>query len=108
MGVEEFRNLALSFPRTEEAPNFKRASFRLTERIFATLNERDGIATFKLSEIDQSIFCGYDKNLVYPVSNKWGKQGWTFIKIEQMFSRLLTDALYGLHELLSKKQNSCK
>lgn len=68
---ETFRELALSFPGTEENPHFDRRAFKVTNKtIFATLHEESKIANLKLSRIDQSVFSTYDINAVYPVPNK--------------------------------------
>lgn len=94
MTAQEFRNLALSFPGTEEAPHFDRAAFKvIKKRIFATLHEPDGTANVKFSEIDQAVFCSFDKNAVYPVPNKWGQQGWTTFELAQLPTELVFDAL---------------
>jgi len=47
----------------------------------------------KLSEIDQNVFSSIDKTAIYPVPNKWGKQGWTFIDLEAVKPDILIDAL---------------
>jgi hypothetical protein len=76
--------MALSFQGTAEAPHFDRAAFKVIEkRIFATLHEASLTANLKLSEVDQSVFCVYDKTIVYPVPNKWGLQGWTTFELRK-------------------------
>lgn len=91
--IQTFRSLALSFPETEESPHFENTSFRVKKKIFATLSEKDKRACLKFSEIDQSAFCAFDKNIIYPVPNKWGKQGWTFIALGKIKKDMLLDAL---------------
>ena len=88
-----FRKLALSFPEAVEAPHFEKASFRVAKRIFATLSATDHQACVKLSEIDQSVFCAFDKAVIFPVPNKWGKQGWTLINLKSVKKAMLLDAL---------------
>ena len=68
------RQLALSYEGTIELPHFDRASFRVQNKIFATLIEEKHQAVLMLSVIDQSVFCGYDQAAMYPVPNKWGKK----------------------------------
>lgn len=85
--------MALSFPEAIELPHFENTSFRVSKKIFATLNEKEKKACLKLSEIDQNVFSSFDKAAIYPVPNKWGKQGWTFIHINKVKSALLVDAL---------------
>lgn len=88
-----FRNLALSFPETTEEAHFEKTSFRVKKKIFATYDAAHDRACLRLSEIDQNVFCLADKKNIYSVPNKWGKQGWTFLEINQIHEDLLTDAL---------------
>ncbi len=85
--------MALSLPETDEHPHFENASFRVRKKIFATLNEKHNRACVKLTELDQSTFCLYDKEVMYPVPNKWGKQGWTNINLAKIPEEMLKDAL---------------
>ena len=89
-----FKSLALSFPGTEEHPHFERIAFKVTgKRIFATLHEESATVNVKLSPIDQSVFCDFGKNAVYPVPNKWGLQGWTTFDLKKIPRELILDAL---------------
>ena len=88
-----FRKLALSFPEVIELPHFEKTSFRVKKRIFVTLSSDDHKACLKLSEIDQSVFCSFNSSIIYPVNNKWGKQGWTFIDLKKVRKNILKDAL---------------
>ena len=93
VSIKKFRQIALSFPETEEQPHFEKTSFRVKKKIFATLDEKQQKATLKLSAIDQSVFCLADKIAIYPVPNKWGKQGWTVIDLTKVNKSVLHDAL---------------
>ena len=94
MTIEEFTKLALSFPGTDPNPHFDRTAFKvIKKRIFATLHEGSGNANLKFSVIDQSVFCSYDKDIVYPVPNKWGFQGWTTFVLKKMPKGMMLDAL---------------
>ena len=94
MDIAEFRVLALSFPGTDEAPHFERVAFKVTgKRIFATLHEESGTANLKLPASDQTLFCSFDKNIVRPVPNKWGLQGWTTFELKNAPRELILDAL---------------
>lgn len=90
---QTFRQIALSFPGTTEEPHFEKRSFRVGKKIFATCSIEKNQATLKLNEIDQSVFCAFDPSTLFPVPNKWGKQGWTLINLETVRKDLLTDAL---------------
>ncbi len=88
---DDFRKMAMVFPEAEELPHFEKTSFRVNKKIFATLS--DGIACLKFSPMEQSVFSTTDKTTIYPVPNKWGQQGWTFINLKQVRKEMLEDAL---------------
>ena len=92
VSVKTFRELALSLPEATEAPHFDRAAFKV-KKIFATLDEKAKIACVMLSPVDQSPFCTFDKNIIYPVPNKWGLQGATYIELSKVKKEMLLDAL---------------
>jgi hypothetical protein len=93
VSIKTFKIAALSFPETEEVPHFENTSFRVKKKIFASLAEKEKRACLKFSEIDQSAFCSFDKTVIYPVPNKWGKQGWTYIDLTKIKKETLMDAL---------------
>lgn len=93
MNQEQLRTLALSFPETTEEPHFEKTSFRVKKKIFATYDEKNDKATIKLSAIDQDVFSSAPGGAIYPVPNKWGKQGWTQIEMSKVNNNLFTDAL---------------
>jgi predicted DNA-binding protein (MmcQ/YjbR family) len=93
ISIAALRKMALSFPETSEEPHFDKISFRVGKKIFATVDEKKNQACIKLSEIDQNVFSAFDKTNVFPVPNKWGKQGWTQIDLENVAQDLFNDAL---------------
>jgi predicted DNA-binding protein (MmcQ/YjbR family) len=93
VAIEEFRTLALSFAEAIEQPHFENTSFRVNKKIFATLNAKENRACLKFNEVDQSVFVSFDKTIIYPVPNKWGKQGWTLINLNKIEKEMLMDAL---------------
>lgn len=92
INLDSLRTLALSFPETTEEPHFEKISFRVKGKIFVTYDAKNNKACIKLSEIDQSTFSS-DKNVIYPIDNKWGKRGWTFIEMNQVHPNLFADAI---------------
>jgi hypothetical protein len=94
---ETFRKLALAFENAEEKPHFDRASFRAPQ-IFATLAEKENLACLMLSPVDQSVFCAFDKSVIYPVPNKWGKNGATYFELKKVRKDMLKDALAQAYE----------
>ena len=93
VSIDTFRKLALSFPEATEEPHFEKTSFRVKKKIFATYDDIKKRACIKLSEIDQDIFSSTDKTIIFPVDNKWGKQGWTLIQMTKVRKELFMDAL---------------
>lgn len=101
---EEFRSLALSLPGANEEAHFEKISFRYNKKIFATYDAQTNRACIKLSETDQHVFSSAKGKMIYPVDNKWGKQGWTFIELEKVHPDLFRDALTTAYEQLSAKK----
>lgn len=87
------RKLALSFPEVSEKPHFEKLSFRIANKIFATLNLKENRICVKLPEIEQDIFSSFDRNVIWPVPNKWGKMGWTLVDLGQIREDMLLDIL---------------
>lgn len=93
VSIDTFRELALSFPEATEEAHFEKTSFRVKKKIFATYDDKTKRACVKLSEINQDVFSSADKTVIYPIDNKWGKQGWTLIEMKKVRKDLLIDAL---------------
>ncbi len=93
VSIDILRNIALSFPEATEEAHFEKTSFRVNKKIFATYDDIKKRACIKLSEIDQDVFSSADKSIIYPVDNKWGKQGWTLIEMSKVRKDLFVDAL---------------
>ena len=93
IATDTFRQMALSFEEVEEQPHFGKPSFRVNRKIFATLDINAGKVVLKLSEVEQSVFCGYDKSVMHPVNGGWGKQGWTVADLKAISHEILLDAL---------------
>lgn len=92
-GFDLFRLAALALPEVMEQPHFDKTSFRIAKKIFATAVPGQNRATVKLSLADQDVFCTFDSNVIYPVPNKWGKQGWTHIDLALVKGEMLTEIL---------------
>jgi predicted DNA-binding protein (MmcQ/YjbR family) len=104
VSIETFRKLALSFPEATEEPHFEKTSFRVKKKIFATYDDIKKRACIKLSEIDQNVFSSVNKTIIFPVENKWGKQGWTLIEMSKVNEELFIDAITTAYcEVATKK-----
>ena len=103
--VETFRQMALSLPDAMELPHFDRASFRVNKRIFATLHEKNKTAVLMFSPLEQSVFCAFDKTIIYPVPGGWGKQGATIFELDKIKKAMMKDALSVVYnEILAKSK----
>lgn len=91
--IKSVRKLALAFEASEEHPHFEKASFRVKKKIFATLDTRKKHVCLKLSEVDQSVFSSFNPAIIYPVPNKWGRQGWTIVELSKVPKDMFKDAL---------------
>ena len=93
VSIDTVRQLALSFPETDEHPHFDKKAFRVKKKIFATLDENKKRVMVKLSLPDQSVFCAFDEKIIYPVPGGWGRQGSTFIELSKVKKAMFKDAL---------------
>ncbi len=89
----EVRKIALAFDETDEHPHFDRKAFRVKKKIFATLLEKDNTLNLMLTPLDQSVFCSYDKTIIYPVPGGWGLKGATTVNLKKVKKSMLIDAL---------------
>lgn len=90
---ETVKQWALSLPETTIEPHFEKISFRVAKKIFATLDKDKQLICLKLSRNDQNVFSLLLPGVMFPVPNKWGKQGWTFADLNKIPSDFLVDAL---------------
>ena len=93
ISIEQARKAALSLPETEEKPHFHLVSFRVKNKIFATIHADKNYMMVSLSTIDQSVFCAYNKEIIFPVPGRWGLKGATFINLKKVKKTMLLDAL---------------
>lgn len=93
VSVDDFRKLALALDGVTEEPHFDRTSFRANKKIVATLDVKSQLVCLMLDEIQQSIFCAFDPSVIYPVPNKWGKQGATYVELKRVRKDILRAAL---------------
>lgn len=87
------RTMALSLPESTEEPHFEKTSFRVRRKIFATYDAKKHRACLKLSLLDQDVFSAPDRTIIFPLDNKWGKQGWTLVELGQVHPDFFKDAL---------------
>ncbi len=93
ISIEQARKAALSLPETEEYRHFHLPAFRVGKKIFATIHKDKHLMMVKLSLVDQSVFCSFNKEIIFPVPGGWGRQGSTFINLKKVKKSLFMDAL---------------
>lgn len=108
VSIKILREIALSFPEVTEEPHFEKISFRVRKKIFATYDDIHQRVCLKLSEIDQDVFSSIDRTIIYPVANKWGKQGWTIIEMSKIQKKLFIDVLHASYAVVAPKTLSAQ
>ncbi len=93
VNINTAKKLALEFDGAVESAHFEKTSFKVNKKIFATLDVKLNQMVLKFTEIEQSVFSAYDNTIIYPVPNKWGKQGWTIVELKKVKKDVLKDAL---------------
>jgi hypothetical protein len=101
--IETARQMALSLPGTIEQDHFGIPSFRVSNRIFSTLWIKENRMMVKLSPIDQSVFNSISSAVFYPVPNKWGLGGATFVELNNVLPEMLADALKLAYDAIITK-----
>ena len=92
--IETARQIALSLPDVEEYDHFSRPAFKIKgKKTFSTLWPVEQRVMVKLTLIDQSVFNSFDPTIFYPVPNKWGLKGATFIELSKVRLDMLQDAI---------------
>src|SRR5688500_6217608 len=71
MTEKKLRQIAMSLEHVSEEPHFEKTSFRIKKKIFASYDSKKKRVCVKLTVIDQASFCSFDKQVIYPVPNKW-------------------------------------
>ena len=85
--------MAMALPGTIEKDHFGIPSFRANNRIFSTLWIKENRMMVKLPLMEQSAFYAFDPTVFYPVPNKWGHNGATFVELGKVDAGMLQDAL---------------
>jgi hypothetical protein len=91
--TDNVREIAMALPGTEEMDHFGMPSFRVKNKIFATLWVKEKRMMVKLSPVDQSTFNAFNPAVFYPVPNQWGAKGATFIELSRVRPDMLQDAI---------------
>lgn len=101
---EQFKIIATELPEVTEALHSGNTSFQVKKKIFAVINPIEGRATIKLNESDQYAFCAFDKSIIFPVPNKWGKHGWTHLNLKKISQEVLQEAIVTAYCTVAPKK----
>ncbi|WP_055148531.1 MmcQ/YjbR family DNA-binding protein [Jiulongibacter sediminis] len=100
MTFDEIRTFCLSLENVIEKPHFDRTAFR-SKRIFLTHIPETYHINVKLTPKDQDLFSLPNKSVIYPVTNKWGLQGWTTIEFNQLDDETLIQIIETAYQIAS-------
>ena len=92
MTADEFREIALSFPKSEERSHMDHPDFRVKGKIFATLTSDLMTGMAKLSPEQQQNFLRMEPMTFYPASGVWGTRGATMITLANAREDAFEDA----------------
>ena len=100
----QFREIALNMPEVTEEPHFGKTSFRVAKKIFATMYPDGSLAMVKLSVLEQGLFCPSGSAVIYPVPNKWGQSGATYVALAAVSIEILTELLTSAYKGVAPKK----
>ena len=81
MTANEFREIALSFPETEERSHMNHPDFRVRGKIFATLGPDLTWGMTKLTPEQQQVYLRNERTSFKPAAGAWGRSGATIITL---------------------------
>ncbi len=62
----------------------------------------------KLTPEDQSVFCSFDKTVIFPVPGGWGRRGATFVNLKKVRKAMLLEALTTAWKTVAPEKLSAK
>ncbi len=88
-----FRQIALGLPEAVEADHLGRPSFRVGQRIFATLWPDEERGVLKFTPALQAEYVARVPEAFASVTGAWGRQGYTSVFLEQVSEQDLRTGL---------------
>lgn len=101
VSVDEFRDLLASLPEVIEKPHWDRASFRIRNKILATLDEAQGLAVLKLSLADMEALTTAQPEVFR--AGPWKHQGWTEVQLNAVDASLIRNLLWDTWRRMAPK-----
>ncbi len=99
MDVASARELVLALPGATEHDHFGKGAYRVPNpkgkpsKIFMTLRVEEQRAVFMLSVEQQTELNAHHPNVFFPVPNKWGEKGATFVELNVASENLFRKGL---------------
>ncbi|MCC7371362.1 MAG: MmcQ/YjbR family DNA-binding protein [Chloroflexi bacterium] len=90
--ADDAREMALSFPGTEERSHFGAADFRVRGKIYATLPSADRLVVW-IDPNDQSTLLSTFPTTFEKAAGSWGLRGWTNVRLGLVDPDMLLDLL---------------
>jgi hypothetical protein len=105
MTPNEFRELALSFPKAIESAHMHHPDFRVGGKIFASLGYPDeDSAMVKLSPDEQKEFVRISPCVFQPAKGAWGRQGSTIVCLPEATIDIVREALTAAWRNIAPKR----
>jgi hypothetical protein len=89
-------------PEAEEKAHFERASFRVRNKIFATLSEDETEAVLKLTVEEQTALVAADPETFFLVG--WNQQGWIGVKLARVDAEEMRQLLISAWRNIAPKR----
>ena len=103
MTPDEFRDIALSLPDTDERSHMGHPDFRVGGKIFATLNADQSKGMASLTPEHQAEYMALDASF-HPAAGAWGSKGSTMITLATADPKVVRSALATAWQLRSQKK----
>jgi hypothetical protein len=107
MTPNDFRKLALSFPKTEERSHMNHPDFRVAGKIFATLGYPDtDRAMVKVTPVEQEMLVRAEPAVFSPETGAWGRKGCTRVSLKAAKITTIRRALVAAWQLAAPQSLS--
>ena len=106
---KQFRQIALSFPETEEHSHMDHTDFRVAKKIFATLGYPDkSWGMVKLTPEQQADLMHDEPKVFVPAAGAWGRKGSTTVHLKSAKNETVRRALEAAWRNNAPKSLSAK
>jgi predicted DNA-binding protein (MmcQ/YjbR family) len=86
--LTRLRKICLALPEAEERETWELPTFRVRDKIFASLDVSEkGWGTVKLTPEQQEILMEAEPAAFKPAAGAWGRRGWTQVRLAAVDSR---------------------